>query len=39
MGDYAYGSGDEENVELKKLNAEVVSLHSTRHKDIAYGYF
>lgn len=27
MGDYAYGGPDEDNIELKKLNAEVVSVH------------
>lgn len=26
MGDYAFGGTDEENAELKKLNAEVVCL-------------
>jgi hypothetical protein len=27
MADYTFGGTDEENTELKKLNAEVVSLH------------
>ena len=26
MGDYSFGGSDEENAELKKLNAEVVGL-------------
>ena len=28
MADYGYGGSDEENAELKKLNAEVVSLRN-----------
>lgn len=31
MGDYAYGGAEEENLELKKLNAEVVSLSPQIH--------
>lgn len=27
MADYSFGGTDEENAELKKLNAEVVSLY------------
>ena len=28
MADYSFGGTDEENAELKKLNAEVVGLYS-----------
>lgn len=34
MADYSFGGTDEENAELKKLNAEVVSWHP--HKLIFY---
>lgn len=30
MADYSYGGADEENAELKKLNAEVVRLSVSR---------
>lgn len=31
MADYTFGGTDEENAELKKLNAEVVSLRRASH--------
>ena len=34
MADYSFGGSDEENAELKKLNAEVVRLQSPRHGPI-----
>ncbi len=34
MADFSFGGTDEENVELKKLNAEVVSCYSRHFKEI-----
>ena len=38
MADYSFGGTDEENAELKKLNAEVVRQAHVTTDSLAYGH-